>query len=60
MNELLLKYQTLGELRHTIFYTIYEGNLSVELKEILGKSYMSLLEEQTKIFEQVMTPVEGV
>lgn len=60
MNELLKKYQSVGELKHIIFITLYATVLSPELKDSLQKSYELCLKEQYSVYEQVVKEDEGV
>jgi len=60
VNELLVKYQIVGELKHTIFQTIYAGNLSDKLKESLMQSYELCLEEQKTVYKKVLESDDGV
>lgn len=54
MNEQVINFQILGELRHSIFSCLYNANLSPELKEILSKAYDLLQDEQQKIKTKVV------
>lgn len=60
MNELLIEFQLIGELRRSIFHVLYSGNLSPELKDNLSKTYDLLQEEQAKIKKKVVESDEGV
>jgi hypothetical protein len=61
MNELMVKYQLLGELKHTIFIDLYQlENISQELQESMHATYELLLEEQAKVFKKVLENSEGV
>jgi len=60
MNEQLINFQILGELRHSIFACLYNANMSPELKEILSKAYDLLQDEQQKIKTNVVDDDEGV
>jgi len=60
MNEQVINFQILGELRHSIFTTIYTAKMSPELKDILSKAYDLLQDEQQKIKTKVVDEDEGV
>ena len=54
MNEQVINFQILGELRHSIFSVLYNANLTPELKKILSDAYDLLQEEQQKIKTKVV------
>lgn len=60
MNEQVINFQILGELRHSIFTASYTAQMSPELKEVLSKAYDLLQEEQSQIKKKVMDEDEGV
>jgi hypothetical protein len=60
MNEQVIQFQILGELRHSIFSVIYSANLTPELKDVLSKAYDLLQDEQQKIKTMVVDDDEGV
>ena len=60
MNEQVIQFQILGELRHSIFSVLYTARLSPELKQKLSEVYDLLQDEQQKIKTQVVDEDEGV
>ncbi len=61
MNEPLIKYQLLGELKHTIFMDLYQlPNISEELKDSMKHTYELLIKEQAEVYKKVVESDEGV
>lgn len=60
MNETIIQFQILGELRHSIFTVLYTAHMSPELKDILSKAYDLLQDEQAKIKKNMVESDEGV